>query len=263
MTGSAARRLRRLPPVRRARGFRLYTLGGERFVDLWQASGRAILGHGGPAVAHVKRVLDRGTLAPAPSTAERQLVQALRRLLTGYPPFNVAVYGTMEAAVAAAAAALGLPPDRCVPREPLAPSATASPLALWRPFLPPADPETAAQLLLPVLPDGGLFTAQVLLYPADAGMLLASDIVAEPALAALTAAAHALVSPKERPVIALHGFSGVGPYLVPDDSRDYDRVFDRFLSEGVLISPDPAVPSIVPGELSDGERARVERAARS
>jgi glutamate-1-semialdehyde aminotransferase len=55
-----------IPPIRRARGFRLYDGAGRRYLDLWQADGNAILGHRGAGmVTAVKAALDRGLAAPS------------------------------------------------------------------------------------------------------------------------------------------------------------------------------------------------------
>ncbi len=266
MTGSAQARLRRLPRIRRARGYRLYTVDGGRILDLWQAGGRAILGHRSGVVSVVKRVLDRGVLASMPSVQERRLEQALRRLLGDDASLRFAVYTSRTRALEAVAAAIGLPAS-CRPADPVRRTPEDAPgVEYWRPFLPavprniPGAPPVA---LLPILPDGGLFEAQTVVYPAGLGVTLPSDLVPEPALAALTAAAWALVSSGRRPVVRLPGFGRVGPYLVPEAVEDYDGVFDCFLRSGVLISPDPESPSIAPGELSDGERACLETTARA
>jgi hypothetical protein len=271
VTPEAADRLRRIPRIKRARGYRLYTADGRRFLDMWQAGGRAILGHrGGGVVTSLKRVLDRGVLAPLPSLQEHRLGQALRRLLPGLPEFEVAVFATEERAIRAVSESVGRP-------------AEGAPAAYWRPFMPeggvtmwPTIPTAGADAgaasvpgpLFPVLPDGGLFQAQCVIYPAGGAVRLVSDPVPEPALKALSAAADALVSASVPPMIALAGFTSVGPYLTPADEsraregREYGELFDGFLAEGIVISPSPDVPSIVPGELSDGERKLIERVAR-
>ncbi len=266
MTGSVQARLRRLPRIRRARGYRLYTVDGRRILDLWQAGGRAILGHRGEVVSVVKRVLDRGVLAAMPAVQERRLEQALRRLLGDDASLRVAVYASRRRAIEAVASSIGLPAS-CTPADPARPTNDgACRLEYWRPFLPDAPrtlPWPPPTVLLPILPDGGLFEAQTVVYSSDLGVTLLSDLVPEPALAALTAAAWGLVSSSHRPVLRLPGFECAGPYLALEAVEDYDSVFDCFLRSGVLISPDPEVPSIVPGEMSDGERACLETTARA
>ncbi len=268
-------RLCRLPKIRRAREFRLYTADGRRIIDLWQAGGRAILGHrGGGVVSAVKRVLDRGVLTPFPSVQERRLEQALGRLFPELPAARVAVFGSEERAIAALSRALAVPAEACLPAEPTSCAAAgfAAPASdnrpdiwYWRPFLPIHERWEhiiRSSAIIPVLPDGGLFPVQPVVFSRELELDLKSDLVPEPALAALTAAVHALASAHERRLLAVDGFTGIGPYLVPDTTDGYDRLFDGCLDAGVLISPDPAVPSIVPGVFSDGERAQIITAIR-
>lgn len=298
MTSEAAARLRRLPKIRRARGYRLYAQDGRRFLDLWQAGGRAFLGHrGGGIVTTLKRVLDRGVLAPLPSAQEHRLEQALERLLgreidpqtTGglAARYRVLVFSGPERAFDVLSRTLGLPyggdaddgyalvggsaaEPAMMRGDEGGPATGRADACVWRPLLPPAAQPPWGDdrsVIVPVLPDGGFSRAQVVLVPRglvarDGGEYrvgLSSDLLPEPVLAALTAGAHGLVSPVVRPVVALNGFRSVGPYLMPHRMTpdEYDAVFERFLTAGIVISPDPAIPSIVPGELSDGELAQL------
>ncbi|MFW5744517.1 MAG: hypothetical protein ACOC2D_14670 [Spirochaetota bacterium] len=301
MSTDVARRLRRLPRIRRARGYRLSSVDGRRLLDMWQAGGRAILGHRGADVTTaLKRTLDRGVTEAFPSVQEHRLEQALHRLLGEAAPFSLAVYATRERALNEVSRSLGLAPGRLVVVDPatgeaVAPGAGATTpsssdrsaatggsdappgrpaphAALWRPFLAGDPWEVAAgssrvpagaraSVLLPVLPCGGLVDAQAVLTVGDERIGLESDLLPEAVLVALTAAADALVSAAAPPVIALPGFAARGPYCVPAAAPDYDALFERFLAAGIVLSPDPAVPSIVPGELSDGERRQIERTA--
>ena len=277
MSTEVAARLRRIPKIRRARGYRLSTLDGRRLLDMWQDGGRAILGHRGADVTTaLKRTLDRGVSEAFPSVQEHRLEQALHRLLGEAAPFSLTVYATRERALDEVSRSLGLAPGRLVVVDPArggdaAPAREAPHASLWRPFVP-GDPwelvagssgtpaGARASVLLPVLPCGGLVDAQVVLAAGAERIGLESDLLPEAVLVALTAAAGALVSAPAPPVVALSGFAARGPYCVPA-APDYDALFDRFLAAGIVLSPDPAVPSIVPGELSDGERRQVERTA--
>jgi len=270
VTSEAIARLRRVPRIRRARGFRLYADDGRRIIDLWQGGGRAILGHrGGKLVTRLKAVLDRGVLVPLPSSAEHRLARALGRLFDGFPQFRVAVFSSEARAIGALARATGRAPRECLPHEPVdaalahgagghAPSA----VSYWRPFLSAWDAAghlAGGGILLPLLPAGMLSDAQVVVYPAE-GIGLESDLLSEPVLSVLASASDALRSAPERSQTPLSGFASAGPYLVPmplggvSSPSDYDALFNRFLSAGVLLSPEPLVPSIYPGELSEGER---------
>jgi hypothetical protein len=151
-----------LPTVLRARGFRLYTQGGGRLVDLWQAGGRAVLGHNPPgALRDLKNYANRGLFAPLAHPLERRLAKALARLLPGrffrFYTDRFSLYSALDAA--------GFPrpdplPDPALPGggsagallESASYSAPSGP-ALWRPFLEtaPLGPE-ACPLLAPLLP---------------------------------------------------------------------------------------------------------------
>jgi hypothetical protein len=173
LTLNAARRLRLIPEVRRARDFRLYTAGNRRLVDLWQYGGRAILGHTPPSVLReMKNTAERGLFAPLPNSLEGRFLKALSRLLPGR---GFRVFPT-EAALCRFLAAAGFSPAVIDPALSIGQSTEAppagppeSPLArgrvLWRPFLdsaagqtapgegsPPESAEAAGQALIPVLP---------------------------------------------------------------------------------------------------------------
>ncbi len=227
-------------------------------------------------MTRLKAVLDRGVLVPFPSPGEQRLTRAVGRLFAGFPPFRVAVFSSEARAIGALSRATGSAPAACLSLEPVATtvghdSGTLSTPAVsyWRPFLSAwnaAGHLADGGILLPILPAGMLSDAQVVVYPPD-GFELESDLISEPVLTILATAADALCSAAERPVVPMTGFASAGPYLVPmpvvgDPLSDgYDTIFDHFLGAGVLLSPEPSVPSIYPGELSDGERRLLETVA--
>jgi hypothetical protein len=148
-----------LPVVLRARGFRLYIQGGGRLVDLWQAGGRAVLGHNPAGVLRdLKNYAARGLFAPLPHPQERRLAGALSRLLPG----RAFRFYTDRLSLRSALDAAGFPwepfPDPAFPHThggtlPSAGDSTAAPgvPALWRPFLG-EDPPESRPVLIPVLP---------------------------------------------------------------------------------------------------------------
>ncbi|MFW5687990.1 MAG: hypothetical protein ACOC1U_00340 [Spirochaetota bacterium] len=271
MTSEATARLRFLPAIRRARGFRLYTSDGRRLLDLWQAGGEAIVGHrGGGIVTAAKRVLDRGVLAPLPSSQQHRLEQAMRALLPAFDDYALLVFANRERAARALGGGIDgltgvVDPVVEIARAGDVPAAATGVVTetavraravLWRPGLdevvqPDAYRRFAA--IVPVLATGGMIGAHAVLVRRDQSVGLTSDLLPEPVLAMLTAGAHALVSFGTRPMVDLDGFATVGPYRVPVSDEGYDARFRRFLEAGVVISPDPVVPSVVPAELSDGE----------
>ncbi|MDR0400913.1 MAG: hypothetical protein LBH51_08220 [Treponema sp.] len=163
-----------LPVVLRARGFRLYTQGGGRLVDLWQAGGRAVLGHNPAGVLRdLKNYANRGLFAPLPHSLERRLAKGLARLLPGrvfrfYPdqPSLCSALGTagFSRGPFPDPAFIGAKPEpaensfpgpsRTGPVPAAKPAARRGP-ELWRPFLEdavnPPDFRTLP-ILVPLLP---------------------------------------------------------------------------------------------------------------
>lgn len=89
-----------VPPIRRARGYRLYTEDGRRLLDMDQQGGCAILGHRPEHLLNrVKDVLSVGLSAALPSKHDWRAAQRLRALLPGYP--HVSLHPTFAAACAA------------------------------------------------------------------------------------------------------------------------------------------------------------------
>jgi hypothetical protein len=259
--------LRLMPEVLRARGFRLYTKGDGRLVDLWQNNGAAILGHTPPALLReLKNTASRGLFAPYPHFTEGRFIKALARL---FPNRDFRLYASPPAAL-----------------ENLFKSGIA---ALWRPFLDAADPlevaHNAPPVLVPVLPGilnwrNGLPQGLCILAIAhgftDSGEALslpASELL-PPALLALAARGvyDLIAAAPERakpafPCIAKalreSPWQLQGIYLYLRNNAEtaqagaYQTLFSRFLAGGFLLPPGPAYPAILPGELSPGEEAKL------
>jgi hypothetical protein len=228
-----------LPPIRRARGFRLYASDGRRFLDLWQDGGAGILGARPPSsVNALKSDLEAGRHLPLPSDALSRAGRALSAIFPGYG--HAACFASEHEA-----------------REYRADAAE------WRPFLPPPDSE--ALLVLPPLPSF-LRPAFVLLKagvrrsgPPDGGYPLPSSAQVSAALRALAALRKEESGGKREAgwkafdAAAGGAFLREGPYLKPAIPDGYEALFRACLSRGALLSPDPSKPSIVPGEFSPGE----------
>ena len=256
--------LRRIGPVRRARGYRLYTYDGRRILDLYQDGGRAILGHGGGGiVTALKSGLDRGPNSPLPSVYTGRLRVAVSKLI---PECGVIrVFSNSERAFSAVSRWLdrrASPANACDPVG--LTGQHDGPIRLWRPFQPAAQspfvglPERWA--ILPILPIVGDSPPQVVLFSAPEAS--ESDIIAGFRLAALVRGVYDLVSDPERSELMLPGFRSVGPYLLPEQAgRAYSDRFNILLNHGFLMSPAESMPSIVPARMSTGELAELRRAA--
>ncbi len=277
MTSDPGGLLTSLPPVRRARGYRLYTVDDRRILDLYQEAGRAALGHRpGKLVHDIKNVLERGVLSAFPS---RELARARRHVRDLFPSpadadpiLEVRFFLTDR---------LCPVPDRSVVDlahpQLQAHDATgdASPVPLWRPWLPEERMQKALALfsqsgvMIAHLPLPSLFAVQVRIY-CTAGQpdrpIPEGALVGEPALKALSVTSVLLAKAPAPVVTPLDGFDSLGPYLWMRDRErvsfpEYQRRFAEFLDRGILISPHPLVPSVFPAEISDGERRLLVKAA--
>jgi hypothetical protein len=149
------RLLKLLPPIRRARDFRLYTEDGRRLVDLWQYGGAALLGHTPPGLLRaLKNTAGRGLFAPLPGRLEERFFKALAEFFPGriFRLYDSAA--SLFQALAAAPVFAGTP-LASIP-DPALPAWKPGPLSLWRPFLDlPAKAGKAAPAAGPDAVPGG------------------------------------------------------------------------------------------------------------
>jgi hypothetical protein len=248
-----------LPPIRRARDYHLYAQNGKRYLDMYLAGGRALLGHKPPGLCKVlKNEMQKGLLAELPGRHEQRLEKALLRLAG--KDFRLRLYASFDRALAAAA---------CLPGRRLEEKDIAEPF-----FDPPAEspvylrPGAGAdysryRLLFPLLPFPGNFAPQPLLFrpppwPPE------GDEVSPILLAGLTHIIE-LQSRAESPDIwkewKLPGWRRFGCYCFRENGaqKNYRALFDHFLAQGVLISPGPGRPTLLPRLFSRGEQRLVER----
>ena len=245
--------LKSIPVVLRARGFRLYTEGNRRLIDLWLNGGAAVLGHT-PAnmLRELKNTASRGLYAPFPHFTEGRFIKALLKLFPGR-------YFRLYAS----------PPPELVSLF------SAGKACLWRPFCEPE--KNAPPVFIPVLPGiqswrGGLplglcvvateseeqlaplppndILSPILLVMAARGVydLLASPLRAKPIL------------PKTFKALQKSRWKRHGVYLYLNESAQHEEwqaLFRQFLEAGFLLPPCPSQPVILPGELSAGEDSKL------
>jgi hypothetical protein len=255
-------RIALLPPIRRARLWRLYAEARPagrpwRFLDMWMDDGRSLLGAKGTGLGTVaKAAVDVGLTRPFPSVREARLEKALLARHPGY-------------------AAVRLYRDEGRAREAARTIAPELEPPILRPYAEhwkgaPA-PGALPRLALPRLPCPAALSPAALLVrdAADAGAAI-GDLV--PPL--LLACAHAALSELEsfgrsyneglwRRVDRRLGpyFARRGPYLYARVAEpDYDSFFAAALGAGVLVSPAAELPSVVPGDFDDGELAALAAA---
>jgi hypothetical protein len=241
-----------LPPVKRARAYRLYT-ESKRFVDLYLDGGRAVLGHNAPNVLReLKNAADRSLFAPYPSYYTKRFEKALSCL---FPGKSFAVYVSLEAV----------------------PSAIRDGTPLIRPYMPYSGDGPFLALLPHPLAPVVLVTSSQSGRALEKGDVMGGGLPVEgvvedfplpisPVVLALTTRAiyDVLHTPERGTVISkrVDGALADGPWRregiyvthrekLTDD--EWERIFRRFLDAGFLIPPTQHDPLILPGELSPGE----------
>jgi hypothetical protein len=255
--------LRLVPPILRAREFRLYTRDGRRLVDLWQHGGAAILGRSSGGILRVlKNSAQRGLFTPLPHPQEGRFLKALSTLLPG---MDFRLYRS-DTVLCRAFGTENFPDPALFPDMP-----PPAPI-LWRPFLD--SPISPDRPLIPVLPLPWPAPLRVLALPPAFGETTAgipdSQLIAPLTLAAATRGVYDLIAatpargrviyPRIEEALAEKKWPRRGIYLScpPDlDDKAYGGIFMRFLEQGFLLPPSREDPLILPGILSPGEETRL------
>jgi len=256
--------LNSVPVVLRARGFRLYTQDGKRLVDLWLNGGAAILGHTPPnLLREIKNTASRGLYAPLPHFSQSRFLKALSKL---FPGRAFRLYAA--------------PPQELAELFSKAELFTTGSVAIWRPFTNADSPfavEKNAPLLVPVLPGiqlwrGGLPLGLCVVAGESECQLTelpAGDILPPVLLAAATRGVYDILAvpqrakphyPRINKALQKSPWQRQGIYLSlkeKPDSQKWAALFRQFLDAGFLLPPDQNQPLILPGELSDGEEAKL------
>ena len=263
-----------LPPVRRARGYRLYTEDGRRLLDLYLDGGAALLGHRPELLGRaLKNVAGRGLLGNLPSSYAGRLRRVLRRALPGHAWFGIAA--TADDALRLLRGRLGSalsPPLRVA--DPLSdPTWCDAQVAWWRPLCgeQPAGGDWLANgpaaLLhrLPFAVGAGPVTVSTRRgrtgesdgSPDVSPLLLAGAAVALRRLLRTAAERSAVASAWPRPA---PGWRRNGIYVMADyPPHRHEAVCAAFLAAGVLLNPRYPGPSILPAPVSPGEAALLLR----
>ena len=294
MTGSlspeAAALMGSLPPIRRARNWRLYGSDGKRYLDLYADGGRTVSGRGTGASGRVaKASIDMGLCSPLPSFWGKRLEKAIRILWPDFAGMRFFA-SEAEALLALAGASEDFPrfAGNPVPVAPFSVAAFSVAGALSsfertiRVESPFGEYRTEREKAPERLAFGGRLALGILpLQPAwSFGVVLAREAadleplaVADPffslvpplklAVALRSLADFFAFAPKfgEAHWSRMDGFTGAlfrrsGPWLYPVYPKaDHARVFVSCLARGLLISPEYECPSLIPGEFDKGEVA--------
>jgi hypothetical protein len=257
-----------IPPLRRARGYRLYDHRGRRYLDLWQNGGHSLLGHRGLHLMSVlKNLMSRGLLADLPALQARHLEKALTLRLAGYP--WVRLTRTAGEALALASLFLGREVPAAEVLDPaLDPLPGSASVARWRPLLDyPPPGRDRPRVLLPVLPFAAAGSPAAACFDVEPpGDFPPSEPLSPVLLAGAARCLHDLARYRlpewyrEDLLATARGWAQRGIYLRAECGPErYPGVFRAFLQAGVLLNPRYPGPSILPAEASPGELAKMIR----
>ncbi len=290
MTGSfspeAAGLMGGLPPIRRARNWRLYGSDGKRYLDMYADGGRSVLGRRTGASGTVaKASVDMGLCSSLPSFWEKRLEKAIGILWPDFAGMRFFA-SEAEALFALAGTSDDFPRLFAGNSESMAPVSIAGALSSFerrvRVESPFGEYRTEREKAPERLAFGGRLALGILpLQPAwSFGILLAREAADLGPLAAADPA-FSLIPPVKLAVAVrslsdffafsqkfgeahwsrMDGFTGTlfrrsGPWLYPlYPKADHVRVFGSCLEKGILISPEYECPSLIPGEFDKGEVA--------
>ena len=255
---------RRVPVIRRARDYHLYSVSGKRYLDLWQNGGLSLLGHKpGRLTTMMKDTISRGLIADLPSVFGGRLIRVLQKMFPGYREFRLS--GSLAEALQLTGHYLGrniVADDVVDPLFRPEPNGEAR-VSIWRPLLP--EPP-AAEVMLPVLPFSMAGAPRVVCFrgspprdfPAQAPV---SGVILAGLLRSLQELQRFSMPGWVRPdlLAGCAGWRQEQLYVVPEfDLEGYEQVFEAFLEAQVLLGPEAPYLSILPGgEISKGELGKM------
>jgi hypothetical protein len=252
--------LERVPVIRRAREYHLYSLSGTRYLDLWQNGGRSLLGHRPAGLTTVlKNTISKGLAADLPSIYSGRVRRLLEEMFPEYKDFRL----TGSAAEGLQFASLYL--KRNISANDLVDPLTeqgesaAGKVGLWRPMLPDT---ILREVLFPILPFSMAGAPAAVCFrkiPPSGfpGQKPISAVVLAGLLRCLQDLRRFVLPQWFRPDLldTCPGWRQKGIYLIPGfGMKLYEKVFEGFLEAGVLLNPVAPYVSILPvGEISEGE----------
>lgn len=251
--------MNKIPEINRARGYFLYTADGKRYLDMALDGGRLIMGHRQKGYGQaLKNAIDKGILPSFPSPYAHRLKQAVRALFGA--GCHVYLFKSEEHAKTAL-------------------TTKNLDYTLWRPLT--FNTDTASSVtnacdpindpinlpIIPVLPVPLAFAPGVVVSKSE--LNLDEEPVSPVILAGAVRAVYNLKAFLSEVDYSGWEYAGITetckgkwrvelPYLYPLCSKDkYPAVWDAFFEAGIILSCDYDTPSVLPPELSDGNRKKL------
>ncbi|RKX90382.1 MAG: hypothetical protein DRP59_09835 [Spirochaetes bacterium] len=243
-----------LPPLRRARGYFLYTADGRRFLDLYQDGGRALLGHRPDGLQRViKSTAAKGLIAGYPSVYELRVEKALRMLFPGAVSFHV--YRDNLEMYRALSSVFGMQMEAIKIADPL--KGETGEITLWRPFLQTVKKRPPVVIPAIPFPEGmspgiaAVFDKN--LKPGKGGSPSPFALNSTVKIIYELVQVESAVSREHFSVFNSSLWDRKGIYLLfKMDKRKYRTFFIKSLEAGVLLPPESSIPGIIPLTFEPG-----------
>lgn len=233
-------------PVKRARGNRIYTHRGKRFLDLCMDDVRAVTGHrpNGLSLA-LKNVIEAGLYACYPTVHEERLGKFLKKYFKEYSHVSY-IHSLNDLPFVREGGQIA---------DPLFQEKAEEGYGFWRPYL---DVPEGCDVLLPLCPLPGLRGLIPVLSKNEPQW--EEGHVPGVAAAGILRSFYDYIQAEEKADRALwksfdsfSHWTRKGPFLIGDYSEEeYEAVREKGFSLGILLNPWRQV-NLIPSELSKGE----------
>lgn len=246
----------KIPEIKRSRGYLLYDTKGKRYLDFYQDSGRAVLGHRVEGISRViKSTVARGLTASYPSVYTKRIEKELKLLFPGVLEFRI--YNNMERCLSFISAQA----EKEISLNSFADfSSKKSTFGLWRPFLGSRIHYRNFDFFIPVLPFPGNFGPVVLAVNKADNILEPSDDLSPLICDTLIKSIATLINYIkidnciDRSVFESPIWERFGPYLrFKLKGEEYSELFTKALKCSVLLPPEPDIPGIIPCYYEKGQ----------
>ena len=254
------------PLIKRVRGYRLYTDNSEKYLDFYQESGKAILGSRprGFSLA-LKKEIEKSNFYNYPSGYLKKTEKGISKLAEG-SALNISYFKTEEELCNYVSEKEGKEYSLCknIKDNYSDVEEKTNSIYFWFPFCGSSLKQYLDNFnyVLPILPFPGDITPVVLL---SSKILTENNYIPSPViLSGLNNIIYNLIRfLQEEPYIHWREYTSMlnkiwkakGPYLLPVYSeKKHELIFKTFLKNKILIQPCYGKMSVLPAEISEGER---------
>ena len=243
-----------IPPIKRARGYRLYDYRGNRYLDLYQNNGHSILGHRSDKITKaIKNVISCGLITDLPSIYQKRIKKELSITFKQYKSFFI--FNSMEEALNIISRIKGKAIDKISDQV----FENIYKVSYYRPFLSEntlKELYSKADILIPLFPFSVGGSPVIVCFKE----IIENDFE-RPISPFILAGTLKSINNLKKAVLPEYQFNinneywiKKGIYIIPKIKPEkYKKIFKFFIDNRILISPEINKPSILPGEVSPGE----------